>query len=121
MWEVEYLDEFARWWDGLNAEEQDSVAFVVQLLVREGPALPWPYSSDISTAKKFPIRELRIQHRGSPYRVLYVFDPRRCAVLLLGGDKSGDGRWYIRNVPKAEKLYAGYLAELRKEGLIHED
>ena len=116
MWEVEYLDEFGRWWDGLTQDEQDSVAFVVQLLVREGPALPWPYSSDISTA--FPIRELRIQHRGSPYRVLYVFDPRRSAVLLLGGDKTGDSRWYIHNVPKAEKLYAEYLAQLRKEGLI---
>jgi hypothetical protein len=64
------------------------------------------------------MRELRIQHRGSPYRVLYAFDPRRAAVLLIGGDKTGNDRWYEEFVPQADKLYDVHLDELRKEGLI---
>jgi hypothetical protein len=116
VWEVEVTDEFEGWWDGLDAEEQDSVDFVVELLVREGPMLPYPYSSVISNAKKYDVRELRIQHHGRPYRVLYVFDPRRHAVLLIGGDKTGNDRWYDVNVARAENIYSEYLKGLKREG-----
>lgn len=118
MWDVEVTDEFENWWDGLNEDEQVSVAHVVRLLEREGPMLPSPYSSDIRMAKKYDIRELRIQHSGRPYRVLYVFDPRRSALLILGGDKTGNDRWYEENVPRAEKIYSEYLQQLRTEGWI---
>jgi hypothetical protein len=64
------------------------------------------------------MRELRIQHMGRPYRVLYAFDPRRSAILLIGGDKTGDDRWYDVHVPIADQLYEAYLEELIKEGLI---
>jgi len=65
-----------------------------------------------------PDKELRIQHAGRPYRVLYAFDPRRCAILLIGGDKTGNDRWYETFVPMAERLYAEHIASLRGEGLI---
>jgi hypothetical protein len=55
------------------------------------------------------MRELRIQYRGDPYRVLYAFDPRRIALLLLGGCKVGDDRWYVGNVPIADRLYDEHL------------
>jgi len=64
------------------------------------------------------MRELRIQHRGDPYRILYAFDPRRTAILLIGGNKSGDGRWYDKFVPIADTLYDHHLETLKKEGLI---
>jgi len=64
------------------------------------------------------MRELRIQSQGNPYRVLYAFNPLRNAILLLGGDKTGDDRWYEVHVPIADRLYDEHLAELRKEGLI---
>jgi hypothetical protein len=64
------------------------------------------------------MRELRIQHAGRPYRILYAFDPRRCAILLLSGDKTGDDRWYERHVPVADQLYDVYLQELKDEGFI---
>lgn len=115
---MEVTNEFERWWDGLGAAEQDSVDFVVQLLIREGPMLPFPYSSGISCAKKYDVRELRVQHQGRPYRVLYVFDPRRRAILLIGADKTGQDRWYEGHVPLAEKIYSRYLRELKREGLI---
>lgn len=62
------------------------------------------------------MRELRIQHDGRPYRVLYVFDPRRVALLLLGGDKTGDDRWYEKYVPLADRIYDQYLKEFKEEG-----
>ena len=64
------------------------------------------------------MRELRTQHEGRPLRTLYAFDPRRAAILLLGGDKTGDDRWYDTNVPVADRLYDEHLAQLGKEGLI---
>jgi hypothetical protein len=51
---------------------------------------------------------------------LYAFDPRRSAILLIGGDKTGDGRWYEKNVPIADRLYDEHLVQLRNEGMIDE-
>jgi hypothetical protein len=62
------------------------------------------------------MRELRIQHQGRPYRVLYAFDPRRVGILLIGGDKTGDGRWYEKFVPLTDRIYDAHLAQLKKEG-----
>lgn len=62
------------------------------------------------------MRELRIQHHGEPYRVLYAFDPRRVAMLLVGGSKTGNDRWYLENVPRADELYDRHLEELAQEG-----
>ena len=67
------------------------------------------------------MRELRVQHQGRPYRVLYIFDPRRVALLLLGGDKTGDDRWYERSVPLADRLYDNYLAEIEEEDDAKDD
>ena len=60
------------------------------------------------------MRELRIQHQGRPYRVLYAFDRARAAVLLIGGDKTGNARWYGIFVPIADRLYDEHLADLEK-------
>ena len=91
--EVLFTDEFATWWHGLSEEEQDSVDRVVRLLSAYGPALPFPYSSGVE-GSNYALRELRVQHAGRPYRVLYAFDPKRRAVLLVGSDKTGKDRWY---------------------------
>lgn len=116
-WAVEFTNEFEQWWADLDEGEQDAVDRTVRLLQSSGPALPFPYSSGVRGTKRHCIRELRIQHQGNPYRVLYAFDPRRVAILLLGGDKCGDDRWYDVNVPIAECIYQDHLAELQKEGL----
>jgi hypothetical protein len=64
------------------------------------------------------MRELRVQHKGEPYRILYAFDPRRVAILLFGGNKGGDDGWYEKNVPKADNLYDEHLEELKTEGFL---
>ncbi len=62
------------------------------------------------------MRELRIQHGGRPYRTLYAFDPRRMAILLMGGDKTGNDRWYEEHIAHADKLYDQHLGQLKFEG-----
>jgi hypothetical protein len=62
------------------------------------------------------MRELRIQHQGRPLRVLYAFDPRRVAILLIGGDKTGNDRWYDVAIPVADRLYDDHLQQIRLEG-----
>jgi hypothetical protein len=115
-YQVEYTDEFEDWWNTLSEDEQDDVAATVELLIDKGPTLPFPYSSKIDSSKHSHMRELRIQHAGKPYRVLYAFDPRRTAILLIGGNKTGKDRWYIEFVPIADALYDRHIRELKKKG-----
>lgn len=117
-WEVEYTDEFGAWWAGLSEDEQVSVAASVKLLEERGPNLRYPHSSGINGSKHGHMRELRTQHDGKPLRTLYAFDPRRTAILLIGGDKTGDDRWYETFVPLADRLYNEHLDGLRKEGAV---
>jgi len=84
-WDVEYTDEFGEWWDTLCETEQIDVDAAVRVLEQKGPSLPFPYSSGVNGSKHSHMRELRIQHTGRPYRVLYAFAPRRVAILLIGG------------------------------------
>ena len=114
-YEVEYTDEFEAWWLDLDEGEQIDIDAVVGILQEKGPHLPYPYSSDVKGAKYGSIRELRIQHKGKPYRILYAFDLRRTAILLIGGKKSGNQRWYEKYVPLAEKIYEKHLKSLKKK------
>ncbi len=114
MAEVEFSDEFGEWWDGLTPAEQQSVDFTVSLLQAAGPTLKMPHSSGVEMSRHTHMRELRIQHQGRPYRVLYAFDPRRVALLLIGGDKTGDDRWYEVHVPRADAIYDRHLRDLEK-------
>lgn len=110
---MEFTDEFRDWFeDGLTISEQEDVTRVVEMLEQAGPMLPFPYSSGVTGSKFSHMRELRIQHQGRPYRVLYAFDPRRAALLLLGGDKTGDDRWYDKMVPKADAMYERHIQRI---------
>lgn len=117
-YEVEFTDEFEDWWNRLSESEQASVRAYVKLLAEYGIALNFPYCSHIESSRHGHMRELRVQHAGRPYRVLYAFDPRRTAILLLGGDKTGNDRWYEVFVPTADAIYDRHMEELRKEGEI---
>lgn len=111
-WNVEHTDEFAEWYHGLSEAQQDDLTAAGLLLIEQGPQL------GINGSKHAHMRELRVQSGGRPLRVFYAFDPRRSAILLIGGDKTGDDRFYERMVPIADQLYDVYIAEIRKEGLI---
>ena len=117
-WEVEYTDEFEQWWLQLLERQQEDVGMRVEMLRRQGPNLSFPHSSDVRTSHHGRMRELRIQSGGRPIRVFYAFDPRRTSILLIGGDKTGNDRFYAEFVPLADRLYDDYLRELQREGLI---
>jgi len=87
-WEVEFTDEFEEWWNTLSQAEQGKVDARVSLLMERGPGLGFPFSSQVRTSRFPEMRELRVQAGGDPLRMLYAFDPRRAAILLVAGDKS---------------------------------
>ena len=102
-YDVEYTDEFREWWDGLTIVEQDRVERSVDRLVLEGWFLDHPHSSKIFSSRHSNMRELRI--KGSiPLRVFYAFASRRSAILLIGGNKAGNPRFYEEYVPVADRL-----------------
>ena len=112
--EVEYTDEFEAWWVGLSEGEQEDISAVVGVLEEKGPNLRRPYVGSIVTSRHFNMKELVVQHAGRPYRVLFAFDPKRRAILLIGGDKTGNENWYNEFVPRADDLFDEHLAELKK-------
>ncbi len=114
-WEVEYTDEFGEWWETLTEGQREDVDAHVRQLERRGPMLPFPYSSGITGSRHSHLRELRVQSGGRPLRIFYAFDPRRAAILLIGGDKTGDGCFYERYVALADHLYDVHLEELERE------
>jgi hypothetical protein len=121
-WEVEGTDQFSQWYDGLKAEEQDHINAAVDLLTERGPALGRPLVGEIDQSREpgEHIKNLKeLRPLGETIRILFVFDPRRTAILLTGGDKAGDWKaWYREAIPEAERLYRVYLEELRREGLL---
>jgi len=108
MVEVFTSDEFNEWYQELAIDTQDDVSDAVERLAMLGVALGFPYSSAIRSAK-CPLRELRIQSRGHPIRVIYAFDPDRDAYLIIGGEKTGDKRFYDRIIAESEKIWIEYL------------
>ena len=100
-------DQFRNWYLSLDEKDADAVEFSVGLLEQFGVALGAPHSSRIvGTA----LRELRVQSGGRPLRAFYAFDPERQAVLVIGGNKTGDGRFYRKMIAEAAALWSDYLA-----------
>jgi len=118
-WEVEFIDEFEEWWHTLTETEQGKVDARVNLLMERGPNLGFPFSSQVKSSRFPEMRELRAQAGGDPLRMLYAFDPRRTAILLVAGDKTGDDRWYDTNVPIADRLFEEHLRTIEKERAEH--
>ncbi len=116
-WEVEYTDQFGNWFETLDEESQERVAASVQALQDYGPDLGRPLVDTIQTSRNSNMKELR--PLGGNIRVLFAFDPRRMAILLIGGDKSNRWHiWYREYVPLADDLYDEHLDTLRREGLL---
>ncbi|MGO9084144.1 MAG: type II toxin-antitoxin system RelE/ParE family toxin [Candidatus Sulfotelmatobacter sp.] len=111
-WEVEYTDEFDDWWNNLSEAQQEEIDAKVDLLEERGPTLCRPHADRIESSRHSNMKELRGKVEERHLRVLFAFDPRRTALLLLGGDKTDDPTWYDRFVPIADDLFDQHLKEL---------
>ncbi len=114
-WKVEYTDQFAEWWGSLSENEQQALTAAVQLLERDGPALGRPLADTIKGSRHANMKELRPP--ATTLRVLFAFDPRRSAILLIGGNKEHRWhQWHQEYIPIADVLYDEHLDELAREG-----
>lgn len=112
-WKIITVEYFDDWLLGLNEFEQKDVLSAIFVLEQFGPTLGRPYVDRLKNTDKLKnLKELRIQHKGRPYRVFFAFDPLRQAVMLCGGDKTGDKRFYETMIPIAEREFLDYLQEL---------
>lgn len=109
MWTVIYEQPFEDWFLSLSEAEQIDIFAYINALKNNGPQLGRPYVDTLKGSKLKNLKELRVQHAGYPYRILFAFDPKRQAVLLCGGNKTNDKRFYERMIPIAETSYQRYL------------
>jgi hypothetical protein len=116
-WEIEGTDEFRDWYLNRTEGELEHIDAAVDQLEQSGPATGRPLVDTIKGSRFANMKELR--PLGGDIRILFVFDPRRSAILLLGGDKTNQwDTWYDKAIPRADALYTEYLNEIRMEGLI---
>jgi len=110
-WDVRLLDDVEAWLLGLDDDSYDLVAAAIDKLADDGPTLGRPLVDLVKGSRHHNMKELRPGSTGSSeIRVLFIFDPHRRAVLLVGGDKSGDwNSWYVRNIKIADDRYDGWL------------
>ena len=123
LWAVEVTDQFEIWWDALAVEQQDVVEARVQQLAQLGPNLGRPAVDRLSSSRHHNMKELRSDRNGSCIRILFAFDPRRTAILLIGGDKADSSGprwndWYLSFVGLADDLYDEHLREIQFNPVI---
>ncbi|MDY6782556.1 MAG: type II toxin-antitoxin system RelE/ParE family toxin [Cyanobacteriota bacterium] len=115
QWNIVFDPNFRRWFYQQEQKFQDEVFSVLSMLAKLGPALGRPRVDTLVGSSLKNMKELRIQYRGDPWRILFAFDPQRQAILLVGGNKTGNKRWYKENIPIAERRYQQYLEKLKEE------
>ena len=110
MWEINLTDNVSAWYLALGDVERRQVTAAIDELEEYGPALGRPFVDRIKGSRHHNMKELR--SIGGNIRVLFAFDPKREAILLIGGDKTGQWqRWYKQNIPIADALYDQYLEQ----------
>lgn len=116
-WEIRATDELFAWFDTIDNVSQALVADAIDRLADAGPQLGRPLVDRIEGSQVHNMKELRPASSGrSEIRVLFVFDPWRSAILLVGGDKSGNWKaWYRTAIPEAEQLFESYVKQREQE------
>lgn len=114
MWTIERTEQIAEWITELDEDAKEAL-FRSLLILREiGLSLGRPHVDSIKESKHKNMKELRILNKKRLFRILFAFDPDRKAILLVGGDKRGDKRFYEKRIPLADSLFDEYLDKWRK-------
>ncbi len=116
-WEVFFHEEFEVEFDDLAQEVQDEALASLKVLETFGPQLGRPWVDTLKGSRYSKMKELRFDAADGVWRIVFAFDPRRRAILLCGGDKSGvsEGRFYRGLIAIADGRYAAHLARLKAE------
>lgn len=117
-WNVEHTDEFAEWYHGLSEAQQDDITAAGLLLIEQGHNCPFPIRQGLTDRSTLICVSCVCRAADDRCEYFTLSIPGGSAILLIGGDKTGDDRFYERMVPVADQLYDMYIAEIRKEGLI---
>lgn len=118
MWKIIQTNQFYEWFahsEEVDDDARESIYAVVDVLKRTGPKLGRPYVDSLKESRHDNMKALRVQSKGRPFRIFFAFDPHRQAVLLIGGNKSGDKRFYGRMIAVADALYEDYLQHMGKK------
>jgi len=115
MWNIERTDEAVRWIKELDDDAKEAILKGLLILKEIGPSLGRPYVDSVKRSRHQNMKELRIQSKLRLFRIFFAFDPKRNVILLIGGDKRGDKRFYQRMIPIADYLYDRYLEKLREK------
>src|SRR6476660_858993 len=116
-WIVELADEFKTEFDLLPYEVQDELLAKTRLLQQFGPQLGRPNVDTLNGSKHANMKELRFKAADGVWRAAFAFDPKRKAVVLVAGDKSGgsEKQFYRDLIEKADARFDAHLGRLKKE------
>ena len=116
-WVVRETEEYREWFKTLDPAVREDVRAKVQVLGAIGPTLGRPSVDTVKGSRFSNMKELRVQSNKRPFRIFFAFDPKRRAVLLIGGNKSGAGDkdFYAVMIPLADRLFAEYLEDIKDE------
>jgi len=114
-WAVEFHDDFEPEFRAFEPSVQDALLAVTKLLADFGPRLGRPYADTLDGSKHANMKELRFEASDGEWRAAFAFDPRRQAILLIAGDKSGRNqkRFYKQLIAKADRRFSAHLDRLK--------
>jgi hypothetical protein len=114
MWTIQRTGEIAAWITSLDDDAKEAIYKSLLVLREIGPALGRPHVDSVKGSSFPNMKELRVQNKGRVYRIFFAFDPERDAILLLGGDKRGNKKFYDTMIPRADALYRVHIGKMRK-------
>lgn len=106
---------FIDWFRALESKDKINVRASIELLKQVGPNLSRPHADTLQGSRLRKLKELRVQSSGKPIRVLFAFDPERQCVVLCGGNKTADKKFYKKIIPLAEREFSKHLKERNNE------
>jgi hypothetical protein len=115
MYTIERTDEVASWIKVLDEDAQEAILKSLLILRKIGPSLGRPHVDSVNKSRHQNLKELRVQCKQRLFRIFFAFDHNRDVILLIGGDKRGDKRFYQKMIPMADRLYDRHLIRLKEQ------
>lgn len=111
-WSIRFCAEFLSDFEDLSEEIQDELLSQLRVLESRGPALGRPRVDTLKGSRHHNMKELRFDAQNGVWRVAFAFDPKRCAIILVAGDKAGvsQRRFYRKLIRHADERFERYLS-----------